>query len=290
MIESYHTTRVFAVDEFNFAMDMLDTYSWLSRDHHRRGFDELMDRLVLSSEERLLIESLFEKFVYVDVDYCEQLLSRIVSQIIDVWGCRVLDTVVMTTRAKPKENDGSLVFLKQLQDRLYGWKDRNFINIYEKQRRFPTVKEFHNIILVDDFIGSGYTMSERYETLLREMNSLKSKRNVYVVALAGMSAARNNYPILKSDNVFVPLWLDKAFERYADRRETEVMEQILDRLYYINSDGKRYNLNKYRYGYRDMASLYYNVHYRVPNNVLPIFWWSVLDEEPSEYHSMFRRA
>lgn len=80
-METYHTHRVFSPEEFKFAIDMLDAYPWIKRDLHRRGFDEMMDRLVLDDKERDLLAALLRDFVYVDVDECEDLLQSIIEQL-----------------------------------------------------------------------------------------------------------------------------------------------------------------------------------------------------------------
>ena len=63
MQESYHTRRVFTPEEFSFAIDMLDTYPWIRHQQHRRGFDEMMDSLVIDAPGRRLLQELLEKFI-----------------------------------------------------------------------------------------------------------------------------------------------------------------------------------------------------------------------------------
>lgn len=288
-VGSYHTRRVFSKAEFSFAIEMLDTYPWISRPLHRRGFDEMMDRLILDSSERDFLGELLGRFVYADGDYCEELLDSCINQVKNVWGCTLQDTVFMATRVQPKDNDGSVVFMKHLQDRLYGWKDRNFLNYFQKKHSFASVKEFKKVILVDDFIGSGDTMSERLSLLNDVLSKTRMKHEVYVLTLAGMKVAKSQHPELSADNVFAPLWLDKAFERYVDEEHTHIMDHILSRLSPKNNDGKRYRQAQYAYGFKDTAGLYYNVHYRIPNNVLSFFWWGKFSDG-DEYNSMFRRS
>ena len=288
-VGSYHTRRVFSKDEFSFAVDMLDAYPWISRPLHRRGFDEMLDRLILTPQERNLLQKLLANFSYVDVDDSEGLIEKIVAQI-DMWGCTPKNTMFVATREKPTDNDGSYVFLKQLQDHLFGWDEERFKNIFDYRHRFQSLKNYDKIIIVDDFIGSGFTINERYNLQNAELAKLRKRGDVYVIALVGMEAAKTNYPFLAKDNVFVPLWLKKAFDRYIDITESGIMTGILDRLNNRNNDSKHCELSKFGFGFGDMVGTYYNVHYRMSDNMLAIFWWGVFKENRNIFHSMFRRS
>lgn len=290
MNESYHTRRVFSKEEFSFAIEMLDTYQWISRPLHRRGFDEMMDRLINNAPERELLRELLSKFVYVGLDEGEELLNRILKRIM-AWGCNLSNTVLLAIRTDPRDNDGSNIFQKQLQDRLYGgWGKKNFVNFFDYRHRFHTAVSFEKVILIDDFIGSGDTITKRLQVFLTEIGKVNQNAEVYVVALAGMSVAKTIHPELDNDRVFVPLWLESAFIRGSDSIKTAVMDGILARLYRTNNNDRRHSLKKYGYGYGDTAALYYNVHYRIPNNVLSMFWWGRFKQGKEEYHSMFRRS
>ena len=289
MPESYHTRRVFSSEEFSFAVEMMDTYPWISRPLHRRGFDEMIDRLVLSPDERVLLRMLLSKFSYVDSVGTETYIQSI-KEHLDEWGCTPQNTVFVATREKPEDNDGSYIFLKQLQDRLFGWSEKRFKNIYDYRHRFRGLKDYDKVILVDDFIGSGFTIDQRYKLLVSELAKSKKPREVYVIALAGMSAAKVDYPFLSGGNVYLPLWLEKAFDRTTAIHETQIMDGILNRLNNRNNDSKRCELSKFGYGFGDMAGVYYNDHYRMSDNMLAIFWWGLFKENRDEYHSMFRRS
>lgn len=289
MAESYHTRRVFLPEEFSFAMEMLGTYPWISRPRHRRGFDEMIDRLMRTPEERGLLEMLLRKFKYVDVDEGEEMIQAILHKL-EEWGCDKGNTAFVATREKPEDNDGSYIFLKQLQDHLFGWKEKNFQNIYDYRHRFRTLKDYDKIILVDDFIGSGMTINDRYKLLVSELAKSRKHREVYIIALAGMAAAKIDYPFLSESNVYLPLWLEKAFDKNTAEYETQIMDGILTRLNNRNNDSKRCELSKFGFGFGDMAGVYYNVHYRMSDNMLAIFWWGLFKENRDEYHSMFRRS
>lgn len=89
----------------------------------------MMERLILTPQERNLLQKLLANFSYVDVDDSEGLIEKIVAQI-DMWGCTPKNTVFVATREKPTDNDGSYIFLKQLQDHLFGWDEEIFKNIF----------------------------------------------------------------------------------------------------------------------------------------------------------------
>lgn len=269
---------------------MLDTYPWISRPLHRRGFDEMMDRLIIDAADRHLLQELLDKFIYVGLDEGEELLNQIVDKI-EQWGCNVSNTVFLAIRSDPRENDGSNVFQKQLQDRLFGgWRKINFVNFFDYRHRFHTVTSFDKVILIDDFIGSGDTMAKRLQVFSKVIKVVNPATEVYVVALAGMNVAKVKHPELDDDHVYAPLWLNSAFERGVDASRTAIMDGILSRLRKSNDNSQHHSIKKYGYGYDDTAALYYNVHYRIPNNVLSMFWWGRFKQGKEEYHSMFRRS
>ena len=289
MLDSYHNRRVLGQDEFTYAIEMLDTFPWLSRSIHRRGFDEMMDRLILNADERDLLSDLLHKFVYIGLEESETLIGKIINKLTE-WDCSSADTVLLASRINPRENDGSNVFQKQLQDRLYGWANKNFVNFFDFRHRFHTVRNFNRIVLIDDFIGSGDTISNRLKVLTSEVLKVNPNCNIYIVALAGMNVAKTKHPELDSDKVYVPLWLEKSMDRVNDKHKVMVMDGILSRLRKSNNNFRHHSLLKYGYGYDDTAALYYNVHYRIPNNVLAIFWWGRFKKNKEIYNSMFRRS
>jgi len=173
--------------------------------------------------------------------------------------------------------DGSLKLVYDLRSALGGWNNKMLLNYFDANDTH--IISGCNVILCDDFIGSGSTMEKR-------INRIKSKMSpnakLYVVSLACMREAKESILDKKGVYAFSPIWIDKGIKDESGDAIMLRMEALLSPKYQ-NED-----LVKCTLGYGKAGSLYFNEDYRIPNNVYPIFWWGYLADGRS-LNSLFLR-
>ena len=125
------------------------------------------------------------------------------------------------------------------------------------------------IILVDEFIGSGITLIKRLEYL--QKNSDLNDCQIKCCFMAGMESTINYIRNDLAVEIFCPLVLKKGIsEKYETNESLEriknmkMIETKLDQL-----------SEKYSLGYNQAEALYSaeGVDFNTPNSVFPIFWW-----------------
>lgn len=226
-----------------------------------------------------LFARLIHKFMYVGRSESNKCISMIAEQIKGVWKCDKNQTLIMAVKLKKNRHpDGSSKMLYDLQTALKDWNDRYIIDPFnDKDIRLASG---FNVVLCDDFIGSGSTIDKRIKSLKAVM---PASAKIYVVSLAAMKESVPRY-ISSYNNVavFSPIWLEKGIK---DGTSIAIMLEMEKRL---APKYKGESLENCSLGYGKAGGLYYNEDYRIPNNVYPIFWWGLL-VNGQRFKSLFER-
>lgn len=251
--------RPYSEKEFKRVYDILDRLSWI-RDRESQ-LDELLYSLLQDDQERDLIEELLGKVIYLDDNESRSKTREIANHITDVWKCREEDTIIVGANKKEKA-DGSAVLLYGLRNVL-GWKEGRIILTCKNIQDIPDV---HNIVIADDFTGSGQRMHDIIEYVNRKLPEAR----IYFVSIGLMkSVVKRCYPDVLACTYFAPIVLTPGLNHVADKRAM-LMSQIEA---YLAPRWRSFSLDIYHWGYKESGALYWNRQFRVPNNVYPVFWW-----------------
>lgn len=227
---------------------------------------------------RCLFSKLIHKFTYVDKSVSSKRIADIANHIINIWKCNQTNTLIMAVTKKDNPHpDGALKMIYDLQVALGGWNRSKLINHFDVNNKY--IKKGYDVIICDDFIGSGETINKRIVEIREKMSK---EANLFIVALAGMKDAKRRYLSKQNLHIYVPCWLDKGIIDNFSEGIMFNMEALLSTKYLKETK------SKVSMGYGKAGSLYYNEDYRIPNSVYPIFWWGKLaDGKP--FNSLFRR-
>lgn len=173
-----------------------------------------------------------------------------------------------------------------------------YIFIKEGWLNFPTVAFFgsaykkykttgrRNIIVVDDFVGSGRTVVSRYKELVRVFaNSgvadFSIKFKVLVSTRSGLEHAQS-----QGVDITAQCIIDKAIDGFFSEVEAEEY-----RLLMLNLEAglsQTYEGTELpSMGFGGAQAAYCREHTNSPNSVFPIFWWpinSALEQRPTILH------
>lgn len=266
--------------DFFFSICLQLNFSWLST--YSNGLDNTILYLTTNKERKRLFKKVLSKFKYVDRKENYDNVKLIVNQIEKIWGCNSSDSVILAVKKKNNPHpDGSVILLYALQDQLKKWKDRCFLDSFDLANKLVTNR--NNIIICDDFIGSGSTIEKRIVELQKITNQ---KQKIYIVTLAGLNATKQNVLNKYNVRVYSPIWLNKYIDHNPQSEDCNIMLEIENDL---SSKYKEYRLADYSLGYKQTGALYYNEEYRIPNNVYPLFWWGKL-KDGTDFNSIFLRS
>lgn len=237
--------------------------------------DALFELWCLSDndDQKNLIEFLIKNFSYIDTRKLSEGCKLIASNIELSWSLLPNDTFLVAT-CDDRKPDGSQSLIQSLKNKFsINWKESNFYNSLPIGAN--EVPNGSNLILVDDFIGTGDTITRKIN-YVRSVFEKKgfSDVKIKIVSLAAMNFSKDTLNSLDTD-YFSVHWLSKGInelieegERSSATQSMELLEKKLKKQYH----GKTLP----NFGYKRSESLFALETANVPNNVFPIFWWPFL--------------
>jgi hypothetical protein len=218
---------------------------------------------------------LLQRFHFIDQITLQKNLLAIKNQILDAWQLSPSDTIILgsSNRDHSKSSDMILYLLKPLFANSDGWNERLFITTLGAATKLPLVDL--NIVMVDDFIGSGTDISKKVNWLRNKLNAAGKRAKIYVCVFAAMQQSKTILDGLCT-SYLVTTWLSRGlsdfYEGSALGHATQLMERLESKLC-CESFGRRQRLSNFHFGYKRSEALYHLENSNSPNNVFPIFWW-----------------
>ena len=270
-------TTTLSIEDFFYSVGLQLRYRWLWERSNK--LDDTIEKVVKPVDgAKRLFAKLIRRFKYLDHAQAQECIKAIAFHIKETWKCDQNTTLIMPVCKKTNRHpDGSLKMVYDLRTALGGWKNNMIINYFDAKD--PHVTAGNNVILCDDFIGSGSTMEKRIDWI---KNNMSPNAKLYVVSFACMQAAKESILGKTGVYVFSPIWLDKGIKDESGDSVMLSMEALLSPKY------NKEDMEKCTLGYGKAGSLYFNEDYRIPNNVYPIFWWGSL-ADGRELNSLFLR-
>lgn len=264
-------TQKIDVNDFRILTQLHKEYEWLQDEP-----DALFELWCLTDndEQKKLIEFLIRNFLHINGRNLNDGCKHIALHIESCWKLTERNTFISAT-CDDSAPDGSQSLIQSLKNKFStNWRESNFHNSLPVAMN--TIPDNYNIVLVDDFIGTGDTIKNKK---IKYVNSVISKRGlsnvtIYIVSLAAMHFAKEALDILKME-YFSVHWLYKGISEQMDEhlranaiKEMESLESKLKK--------KIRSKELPNFGYKRSESLFTLELDNIPNNVFPIFWWSQL--------------
>ncbi|PRB02040.1 hypothetical protein CQ046_13840 [Chryseobacterium sp. MYb7] len=172
------------------------------------------------------------------------------------------------------EADSSQKILDNIKMPLFqqGWSNVKTVNRFGAiPKNFKDDK--YQIILVDEFIGSGKTILGRLKQLKNDIKD--EKLEIKICFVAGMDSAIKRIE-KEGYEVFCPLRLPRGIsERFKDSQLIKAKDLMCDLEKKLCNSINAFNLSDYSFGYNEAEALYSleSCLGNTPNSVFPIFWW-----------------
>lgn len=258
--------------------------SWLRNKANHVGFEGLWFDYSTKKEKRI-VKKLISKFNYISLEQAEIDFQPLLKQAISEWGLNHTNTIFVAFKPH-KYADGSAMLLQFLKGILYEiddeWSEGNLYSRlkYGNERiKAGGNKEFgielKNVVLIDDFIGTGRTAVNTYNQVQKEIANSGFEIDLYVLTLGGMNfGLRHLYK--KTNARYKNLYTQsKGSDGIESKKEKRYMKKIIFRMETILSKGNiNLKLEDHRLGWGQSEAAYNVSRFNIPNNNYPIFWWN----------------
>lgn len=225
-----------------------------------------------NNETKNLIFSLLERFAYLDNDTLNLLLNELSDYIINKTGFTE-NTTQLLSLTYDDEADSSQKILDNIKHPIYkkGWRQIKTVNMFGK-----SITNFNKgkteIIIIDEFIGSGKTLRGRINYLKKNINGNFKLKCCFIAGIKGTI----DDLIDEGIDIFCPLQLDRGISEHYEGDKLKEAENLMLNLelklaQFINQK----DLFNYSFGYGGAEALYSmeGCNGNTPNSVFPIFWW-----------------
>ena len=164
-----------------------------------------------------------------------------------------------------------------LKNNLYDYTQDSLSNIISEN-------DIKNIVIVDDYFGSGKTIIKYLTKLLQLSDQLKD-RNIFILVLEGSFVGKQAIEKFAKDNQLnITIVANKYSKKAFDSDNVYSLTEVdFHRTKYSDIYDKRINNNEYKFGYGEIEALV-SFYYNTPNNTLGLFWQNVCG-----FHGLFER-
>lgn len=253
---------------------LLQRHPWLVEKH-----SELMEVFVLAKtpENQLLVLALMHEMVFLKRSDYVAAAADILTTVQSTWNLTPNDTVIVSLNHDGNVNSSHelLYLLRTMRWASPDWTSSKFKNSYAEVLTIPDLK---NVVLVDEFSGSGNQISRSLKWFADRTNVNGSSVNMHVALVAAMTSAENAIGAYTA-NMTVIHRIPKAISERWSPAEAAIkimlMTEIEDRLQQICMAGA---LKRFRLGYDRSEAMYSREEGNTPNNVFPLFWWNRLGD------------
>ena len=243
-----------------------------------RRSKELYDTVVLCENDgqKNLLVNLISRFHFRSAQNHLEDLRILASKIAVDWSCLPENTMLVALE-NSECADSSAMLVQQMKGPLAehgSWETRNFISRLGDVVDRAT--EGSNIVIVDDFCGSGTSISDKVIWLKNELKKIGKTASIHVAVGTSMEQSRDIITPLVVDFYSVH-WIRKGLNEYfKDQELAEAlanMEAIENKL---ADQHEKKVIADFRFGWKRSESLFYLEGGNPPNNNFPIFWWPKL--------------
>jgi hypothetical protein len=223
-------------------------------------------------EHKDLIIDLLSEFKYLDQKLLNTYLNYLSECIINDSGFQEEKTIIASITSDDAA-DSSQKVLDYIKMPLFrkGWSNVITVNRFNDIPK-SILKGKTQIILIDEFIGSGKTIHHR----IRSTNGWpKTDFDIKFCFVAGMYYAIKDIESLGYE-VFCPLRLQKGItERYDEALAPNAIKKMKELENKLAQQINIHKLETFSLGYNDTQALYSleSCLGNTPNSVFPLFWW-----------------
>lgn len=257
---------------------LITKVKWLGAERYREGTVGIL-KDCSSVEEFEVVEHILKDLRYCGSSDLATGAKNAAIQICDEWRLIPGETLIVGL-AEPDRTCGSTAYLRAIETSLpRSWGASVHVTF---KSAFRHRDQRANLVLVDDFIGTGDKLADRIDRLKR--NPKTATYEIYVIAFAGMRVGVNALSSQVAGRVEVSFLLEKSISNNAPPERVEALTRQMQSL-----EGKIFQRpGKYSFGYGQSEAAFYLEAANIPNNNFPILWWEKYADD-TERPTLFAR-
>ena len=269
------TPKVSTESDFYEIGHLKTQFQWLNKRKYEKGLLGLLGEYK-TIQDRQALKLLLERFTHHEPDDRFSAVDYLIN-VIQAKGFKPIDTLFVAT-SDVDESDGSTVglnaFKPELEELNQGWEEKNIVPSLELSFKKSENCHIKNVIIFDDFIGSGDTIVKKVNKFIQEMKSRNIlKIKVYIFSYVGMKFGIEDAERLLGIEIHCPIKLLKGISEYTNDNQKQLTETILAMESKLAKNWNRLQVQKFSLGYKQSETLYQLYRSNCSNNVFPIFWW-----------------
>lgn len=266
---STNAKHIFIFDLVEKQHDLFANASKADIQKRQRGIEEMYD-LCDNDEQRSLVKDMIMDFSEMNDDVYNLCLLDMVDAIISKGYS--LDECLVVAMAHDHSPDSSQAVLQDIKTYLVAnnFPNGNYCNRFDHSLR-PRFKNIHHYFIVDDFVGSGSTISSRNAELAKKLAG--KQYTVHFVVAAGMQYAID---MLRANGIDIHcsyLMKKGISEKYDSAIVPHKLQLMTDLETKFAAIIKKTELKDHHLGYNQSEALFCRKYRNIPNNVFPLFWW-----------------
>lgn len=264
--------RIDSKEEFKLIFELATKQVWTAK--KTEALYHLLFTECDTDPKRKLIVELLDRFTHITESKYSEIIRKFAEDIITIPGISD-ETTIVTATAADSGSDSSQRVLYDLKLILEEnqWRKYKHINQYgAAYRTYKASPSHNNIVLIDEFIGSGRSAIGRVNAIKRQFSDAGVvDYKIYVRSLAAME---QGIKALTDANIdaHAQVLLRKGISDYSTGAEIETQLNLMRDLE-GNLSLKYEDREMPSLGYGEAESLYTRDGGNTPNNVFPIFWW-----------------
>ena len=223
-----------------------------------------------NDEQRSLVKDMITDFSEMNDDVYNLCLLDMVDAIISKG--YPLDECLVVAMAHDHSADSSQAVLQDIKTYLCAndFPSGNYCNRIDHclKARF---KNIHHYFIVDDFVGSGSTVFNRNDELVKKLAG--KQYTVHFVVAAGMRYAIDMLRAKGIDIHCSYLMMKGISEKYDKAIVPHKLQLMTDLEAKLAATIKQTELSEHHLGYKQSEALFCRKYRNIPNNVFPLFWW-----------------
>ncbi|MBN2731840.1 MAG: hypothetical protein JXR26_05340 [Balneolaceae bacterium] len=275
------------MQKFKYLKEIFKESPWLKEKESK--VEELYD---LSGGKNLdLVVSLLTRFFNMTREEVKVARQEIISQISNSDNFNSDNTIISALTLDDEPDSGQkIIYDIQIEMGKAGISGYTFRNAMHKTKSYLAKNKSNNydVILVDEFSGSGSTISSGINDLNGHHNIDNIKVCCYVILEHALETMKDKHPDVE---FFMPYILRRGITDFYDESEVdEKIDQMLELEDNLAGSINGKPLSDYSLGYNRAEALFCNesVGGNIPNSVFPLFWWPY-DSTNNKRNQLFTR-
>ena len=274
---------------FQIITNLYKKHPWIGL--NEKGLLSLLYDDCKTDEERELIIKLLNDFFYMANDSFLINIDNIARKLIQY---NPTETLIYAS-AVGRETDSSQLISYTLKTLLvkHGNNPWQKSNLYSHMSKSVLYKhnpdDIKNIIIIDEFNGSGQTIKTRYKEIINNIKSVGKNEKDFNIEFIYITSIESAHDSVISEGIKL-LSMNTIKQGISSNTNIENKDEAKEIIRRISNVLSPQFLSEIMYplGYNDSEALYYRETGNVPNSVFPIFWWPEYEDKKDRNQLIMR--